>query len=106
MTNAPAVLASGAAQASSPLALEALWIHLAAVYPPGSEPAIGGQDTDRVAVNGRELATTANAGLATIAGASLDLPLTGLPRAWRTLHSGCRPRRRSHDHRRPRPRPA
>jgi hypothetical protein len=77
LTSAPAALASGTAQAGSAWGLESFWIHLAAVYPPGSEPAIGDQDVDRVAPNGRELATVANAGLATIAGAALDLPLTG-----------------------------
>jgi hypothetical protein len=59
------------------LSAAALNIRLAAVYPPGSEPAIGDQDIDRVAPNGRELATVANAGRATIAGAALDQPLTG-----------------------------
>jgi hypothetical protein len=34
------------------------------VYTPGSEPARGGQDLARVAVNGRELANTGNAALA------------------------------------------
>jgi hypothetical protein len=77
VTTPVAGLAAGTAQSLGSQAIESRWIHLAAVYPPGSEPAIGDQDIDRVAPNGRELATTANAGLATIAGAALDLPLTG-----------------------------
>ena len=76
-TNAPAVLASGTGQTLGAWALESLWIHLAAVAPPGLEQAIGSQDTGRVAVNGRELATIANANLVTIAGAALDIQLPG-----------------------------
>jgi hypothetical protein len=77
MTNAPAGLPTGIAQ-SMATALTSIWVHLAAVFPSGREPAIGNQDVDRVAVNGQELATVANANLAN-AGAAADITLRGLP---------------------------